>query len=272
MNRNKILIMMMTVAIVIWAIFFTTELQAAERLSGDRSLSTTSYGYKIVNDIVRAGDEAQRFEVRPGDCGEDDGWSDCDNNRERSEISLHENHSFFPGGNQWVAFSVYIPDNFKTSNQVSTTIGQIHQIGGPSGVAGSLPSFPPLIQLEARMNNYRACIHILSGSENNVSDECKYYNLLTISDMKGQWTDIQIHFDTTDNKSLIEVYVNNERKAILSDFVNFWPKSYYFKYGVYRGFVNKHPGPMPIQTVWIDEVKMGGNQELVALNKATPVD
>ena len=37
----------------------------------------------IVNDIVRAGNEAQRFEVRPGDCGEDEVWSDCNNNRER---------------------------------------------------------------------------------------------------------------------------------------------------------------------------------------------
>ena len=31
------------------------------RLSGFRSLSTSSYGYMIVNDIVRAGKEAQRF-------------------------------------------------------------------------------------------------------------------------------------------------------------------------------------------------------------------
>jgi len=240
------------------------------RLSGFRSLSTSSYGYMIVNDIVRAGKEAQRFEVRPGDCGEDQAWSDCNNNRERSEISL-DNH-FFPGDNQWIAFSVFIPDNFKTSNSVSTTIGQIHQIGGPSGIAGSLPSFPPLIQLEAKGNNYRACIHILSGSDNNVVDECKYYNLSAISDMQGQWTDIQIHFDTSNNKSLIEVYLNNERKALLREFVNFWPKSYYIKYGIYRSFVSQHTGPMPTQVVWIDEVKMGKNQELVAINKATPVD
>ena len=240
------------------------------RLSGFRSLSTSSYGYMIVNDIVRAGKEAQRFEVRPGDCGEDEVWSDCNNNRERSEISL-DNH-FFPGDNQWIAFSVFIPDNFKTSNYVSTTIGQIHQKGGPSGVAGSLPSFPPLIQLEVKGNNYRACIHILSGPANNVIDDCKYYNLSTINDMKGLWTDIQIHFDTSNKKSLIEVYLNNERKAVLRDFVNFWPESYYIKYGIYRSFVSQHGGPMPTQIVWIDEVKMGKNQELVAINKATPVD
>ena len=42
--------------------------------------------------------------------------------------------------------------------------------------------------------------------------------------MQGQWTDIQIHFDTSNNKSLIEVYINNERKALLREFVNFWPQ------------------------------------------------
>ena len=40
----------------------------------------------------------------------------------------------------------------------------------------------------------------------------------------------------------------------------------------YRSFVSQHGGPMPTQIVWIDEVKMGKNQELVAINKATPVD
>ena len=50
------------------------------RLTGVRSLSTASWGYSVVSDIVRAGKESQRFEVRPGDCGEDSGWSDCDNN------------------------------------------------------------------------------------------------------------------------------------------------------------------------------------------------
>ena len=36
------------------------------RLAGRRSLSTTPHGYSVVSDIVRAGKEAQRFEVRGG--------------------------------------------------------------------------------------------------------------------------------------------------------------------------------------------------------------
>jgi hypothetical protein len=239
-------------------------------LTGSRSLSTTSWGYSIVSDIVRAGKDSQRFEVRPGDCGEDPGkWSDCDNNRERSEISL--DRTFLPGDNQWIGFSVYLPEDFQTSNKVNANLGQIHQIGGPTGTAGGLQSFPPVLQLDAKGGYYDACIHVLSGSANNVTDNCDYFRLSRISDMRGRWTDIEIHFDTTDKKSLIEIYVNKERKALREDFVKFWPQKYHVKYGIYRSFVSRHGGPMPTQIVWFDEIKMGNTREEIAINEAKPV-
>ena len=242
------------------------------RLTGVRSLSTASWGYSVVSDIVRAGKESQRFEVRPGDCGEDSGWSDCDNNRERSEISL--DRKFLPGDNQWIAFSVYLPEDFQTSNYVNSTLGQIHQSGGnrPTGTAAGLKSFPPVLQLEAKGRYYLACIHILSGPKNNVRDICELFTLSSISDMLGRWTDIEIHFDTTDKKSLIEIYVNKERKVLREDFVNFWPQMYHVKYGIYRSFVSQHGGPMPTQIAWFDEIKMGNTREDVAINEAEPVD
>jgi hypothetical protein len=241
-------------------------------LTGRRSLSTTSWGYSIVSDIVRAGKESQRFEVRPGDCGEDPGkWSDCDNNRERSEISL--DRKFLPGDNQWIGFSLYIPEHYQTSNYVATTLGQIHQSGGnrPTGTAGGFKSYPPVLQLEAKGGYYDACIHLLSGSGSDVKDICDYFRLSRISDMRGRWTDIEIHLDTTDKKSLVEIYVNKERKALREDFIEFWPESFYVKYGIYRSFVSRHGGPMPTQIVWFDEIKMGNTREEIAINEAKPV-
>lgn len=61
---------------------------ALGRLEGHRSLNDKKHGYAISSDVARAGRKSQRFEVRAGDCGEDPGWSDCANNRERSEISI----------------------------------------------------------------------------------------------------------------------------------------------------------------------------------------
>ena len=149
----------------------------AARLQGGRSLSDTKHGYQIVSDQVRAGKVSQRFEVRAGDCGESDGWSDCDNNRERSEFSVEKRWSY--GRDQWIGLSVYLPEDFKTSQRVNTTVGQIHQRGGPSGTAGGLPSYPPLMQMEMKGNTYSMCLHILSGSKGNVKDECKRFTLAT---------------------------------------------------------------------------------------------
>jgi len=61
-----------------------------DRLPGSRSLNDTPHGYQIVNAPVRAGQESQRFEVRPGDCGKSKTWNDCETDRERSEIALSQ--------------------------------------------------------------------------------------------------------------------------------------------------------------------------------------
>ena len=49
------------------------------------------YGMQVVNKEdghpVRAGGKSIRFEVRPGDCGYNDTWNDCDTDRERHELT-----------------------------------------------------------------------------------------------------------------------------------------------------------------------------------------
>lgn len=243
---------------------------SANRLQGKRSLSTTKYGYAIVRNIARAGKRAQRFEVRAGDCGWDKGWSDCDSDRERSEISIKKRWRY--GVNKWIGFSVYLPANFTTSNKVNTTVGQIHTSGGPVGIAGGHKSLPPLMQMEMKGNDYRLCVHMLSGSSTNVNDKCRYIPLAKISKMRGRWTDIMIHFDTSKGTELLEVFLNGNKKATISGWITFRPKEYYFKYGIYRSFVSRHRGPMPTQILYIDEVRMGKSAAKVQVNKARPVD
>jgi hypothetical protein len=53
----------------------------------DRSLNSKSHSYQVVNDPTGTAQTAkvERFEVRPGDRGTDPGWSDCKNDRERSD-------------------------------------------------------------------------------------------------------------------------------------------------------------------------------------------
>ncbi len=53
-----------------------------------RSLNVKSYGYELIDDPT--GDapskQVERFEARSGDCHFNGRWSDCERNRERSEL------------------------------------------------------------------------------------------------------------------------------------------------------------------------------------------
>ena len=256
---------------VITAFFFVgADIASAGRLAGQRSLSDAAHGYAVVSDLARAGRQSQRFEVRAGDCGKNDNWNDCKNDRERSEISLRKHWQY--GTDQWIAFSVYLPSEFQTSSKVRATVGQIHQEGGPSGKAGGLNSFPPMMQLEMQGSSYYLAVHMISGSAKNVRDVTKDINLASISSMRGRWTDIMIHFDTSADHQKLEVFVNDQKKAEASNWINFKPQSYFFKYGIYRSFVSRNKRPMPTQILYIDEVKMGSSRAKVEVDPKRPVD
>lgn len=242
----------------------------AGRLAGVRSLNDKPHGYAITREIARAGRYSQRFEVRAGDCAAEGGWSDCRNDRERSEIRLVERWPY--GANRWFGYSVYLPADFQTSQEVRTTVGQIHQRGGPSGKALGLPSFPPLMQMEMRGDSFYMGVHLLSGDAGSVKNSVSELPVAKISQMRGRWTDIQIHFDTSGKRQLLEVFANGEKKGEIRDWINFRPKDYYFKYGIYRSFVSRHGAAMPTQILYIDEVKTGSSRRAVSVDEKAPVD
>jgi len=242
------------------------------RLEGSRSLSNTPYGYQVVDTIARAGLLSQRFEVRAGDCGRerDGSWSDCDNDRERSEISLWDLWEY--GDNKWIGYSVFLPSDYRTSPRVKTTVGQIHQRGGPSGTAGGLPSNPPVMQAEMLGEEYFMRVHIPSGPADNVRNGSRDIDLARIDNMRGRWTDIAVNFDTSGGKELLAIYVNGQKRGEIRDWINFRPKDYLFKYGIYRSFVSGHNGPMPTQILYIDEVRLGSSMAEVMVDLERPID
>ena len=88
------------------------------------------YGMQVVDKKdghpVRAGKKSIRFEVRAGDCGKDKdgGWSDCDTDRERHELSGKYRVS---KGERWYAWSIYLPSDFINVHPTSTMLTQFHQ-------------------------------------------------------------------------------------------------------------------------------------------------
>lgn len=231
---------------------------------GERSLNNKEWGYKLSTDIVLAGEKSQRFELRSGDCSEDSGWSDCKNNRERSEISVTSS-KMYPGERKFLAWNIYFPDDFEASAFVNTTLGQVHQRGGPGGTAGGLSSFPPLMQFEAKGDTYSVCWHQLEGDARNITDKCVSKPLAKIPEMRGKWTEVVLDLDLSMETGGAKVYINGNETAVFdSPLIRFKPKELYMKYGIYNSFVSRHGGPMPTQVVYYDEVRIADKLEHVS--------
>ena len=231
-------------------------------------MSQNKHNFNYIKDSsqARSGEYYQKFELRSGDCFGDESWNDCDNDRQRIELSSRPNQPVY--GKQCYGYSIKLSDNFTDIRKVSTTLGQIHQHGGPSGKANSLSSFPPLIQIDARQGSLYLNWHKLSGSKDNVIDESEYYKLKLLKNMKEVWTDISLCLDFENEK--IDAWVDgNKVVQILKSPIFFEPESIYFKHGIYQSFISAYTmfkGETPTQIVYYDEVRRGNSIEDVDIN------
>ena len=221
-------------------------------------------------DKARRGEKYQRFEVADGDCFGSDDWNDCEADRERVEFTATPMQK--PTGNQCFAFSIMLDDSFQSTSPTNTSLGQIHQRGGPKGSMEGIASNPPLIQFDVKDDYYDLNWHVLSGSVNNVRDQSVYYKLIPINDMKGKWTDISFCIDFA-NKN-ISVWVNGDKKVNIDKApinAKLIPSAIYFKHGIYRSFISKYKARhgtdvMPTQIVYYDEVRRGSSIDEVDFN------
>jgi hypothetical protein len=251
----------------------------ASRYSGYGS-HRNAFGQKKKNfqlitnpDKSRRGEKYQRFEVGDGDCFGDDKWNDCETDRERveftSSLAITDQQ---PTGNQCFAFSIMLDDSFQSASPTNTTLGQIHQSGGPKGTVHGLKSVPPIIQFDVINDYYGLNWHILSGSATNVIDSGVYLKLIPIDDMRGKWTDISLCLDFADKN--ISAWVNGNKIVDIDKSpinVKFIPTAIFFKHGIYRSFISKYKAShgkdvMPTQIVYYDEVRRGSSINEVDFN------
>jgi len=242
-----------------------------------RQDSGREHSHRLVTapEPVRAGSRSQRFELRPGDCDSfSNGWDDCTHDRERIEFTAQP--SFQIGQEVWIAYSIYVPRDFSDLTPVHTHAGQIHQRGGPSGTMRGLPSNPPLIQFDFWRGSYQLNHHRLTGDINRVVDNSDFTVLASLSQMRGRWTDILLHLKFSRDDGFAHVYVNGTSKArVTRNFINFEPREFFFKFGIYRSFLSKLNQPPPTQVLYFDEVRAGPTRESVDLRTnpdLSPVD
>jgi hypothetical protein len=246
--------------------------------SHKNSMGYNDHNFKYIKDKkkARAGKYYQRFEVRDGDCFNNDSWNDCNNNRERVEFSAKPRQ--YPKNTKCYGYSLMLSKDFIDVHPTNTDLGQVHQTGGPSGTAGGLPSYPPLIQIGAHNGYLYFGWHELSGSASNVIDQRRDYKLKPLKDMKEVWTDISFCLDFKNKR--MDAWVDGTKKVeILKSPIFFKPKEIYFKHGIYRSFISRYKtrnnGKMPTQIVYYDEVRRGNSIKKVDVNinpKLKPVD
>lgn len=205
-----------------------------------------SYALNIDNDIVRAGNKSLRFEVREGDCGISDGWSDCDTHRERHELSGGSKNDVMIDGEYWFAWSLYLPDGHKNLYPMNTNYGQFHQKQGQ-----------PVFMFMEKEDGYSI---IKTIGDNDYQEVL----LLSNSNFVGKWNDILINVNwSKKNNGFFKVWVNNELKYSYKGPTKTHQQVYY-KFGIYRSYMFRYNGSeLPNTIAYYDEVRKGKSKKSV---------
>ena len=210
-----------------------------------KSLSNNfkKYGVCIVEKSkshpTRLGQQSLRFEVKPGDCGYNNGWDDCKNDRERHELSGNRHGD----GEYWYSWSIYLPKDFKNIYPTKLAMGQFHQSKGhvvwmfQNGNGGYL--------VDNQVYGYTT----------------RRDKILNQKEMLGRWNDILVNAYWTDKKEgFFRVWVNGKLSYKYSGPTKSKGKKVYQKFGIYRSYMSRYKMAkkvdlVPGQVVYFDEVR-----------------
>jgi hypothetical protein len=209
----------------------------------DRSLNSTSHGYSIIEDPTGQAPPklVERFEVKPGDCGSDDGWSDCTNDRERSEMSQQKPRT--PAGTTyWYGWSIYVPMDYQNIFPTKVALGQFHQ-----------DKSHPVWMFQNSVGGYHLDDQVFGSTR-------RYYPLINKDNFKGKWHRIEVNAKWAKNSDgFFKVWVNGVQKVDYKG-QTMTANANFFKYGVYRSFMSRYENnndgqDAPGQTVYFANVK-----------------
>ncbi|MBC8159141.1 MAG: heparin lyase I family protein [Alphaproteobacteria bacterium] len=217
-----------------------------------RSLNTTSHGYAVVEDPTGSAPtkSVERFEVRPGDCGSSGGWSDCEKDRERSELG-ESSKSATRGSSKWYGWSFFVPEDYVNIYPTKVALGQFHQ--DKSHVVW---------MFQNASGGYHLDDQVLGSSRMN-------YKLIDEKDLRGKWHHIEVHAKwAKKDDGFFKVWVNGEQKVDYSG-QTMTATATYFKYGIYRSYMSRYKDAkgvdeVPGQVVYYANVRRASEKEGLA--------
>jgi len=200
------------------------------------------------------GKEAWKITLLPRDCGRDKegDYSDCKNNgrdpvvghgggdRARSEYSSEKRFR----GEKWHSVSIFVPNDFKSAEPVSTSFFQIYEKGEG-----------PRLMLRPKYGVLSPRYYPVNGMDSGGV----LHKALKIKDMKGKWTTIIFHTKMSKDpkKGFMKMYVNDELYNVFEGRTSFGGE-HYTKFGIYHSWisrwVDKFQGEYPKQVIYYDNL------------------
>tara|TARA_Y100000992_G_scaffold292464_1_gene250000 strand:- start:69 stop:902 length:834 start_codon:yes stop_codon:yes gene_type:complete len=213
------------------------------------------------------GKKAWKITLLPRDCGKDKegDYSDCTNNgrdavvghgggdRARSEYSTSSNRYT---GEKWISVSIFIPNDFKSVEPVSTSLFQIYEWGNTN------QQRHPRMMLRVKRGNLEPRYFAVNGMDS----QGLIYKHLKIDDMRDNWTTIIFHtkMSKDPSKGFIKMYVDDVLYNHYKGKTGYGGK-FFNKFGIYHSWISRWKdeihGEYPTQIVFYDNLFRTSSKE-----------
>ena len=176
-------------------------LEQTHNLNAPNAINPVSISKKSI-----IGGKSFRFEVNHGECGQEPKWSDCENERERSELYYKwKNNEFGKAKNEqwkkekWYRFFVFIPKKHNNLAPSSTSIIQWKRLK-PSRVIIMFRYHHGGLYFDMNGDTFAPGV---------------YYHLKYDKDMREKWTEIlfNTNWHPDKNKGFMKVWIDGKMKV-----------------------------------------------------------
>ena len=208
------------------------------------------------------GKEAWKITLLPKDCGRDreGDYSDCKNNGrdpvvgmgggDRARSEYYSSQTF--NGEKWHSVSIFIPNDFKSVDPVSTSFFQFYERGEG-----------PRMMLRPKYGVIDPRYYPVNGMDSGGV----VHKPLKIDDMRGKWTTIIFHTKTSKDptEGFMKMYVNDALYNEYEGRTSLGKGKHYTKFGIYHSWlsrrVDKVHGEYPTQVIYYDNIFRANKKE-----------
>ena len=268
---NKAFVLILFSLLIIGTTNLSNEADAKEitNLQWKKSVATGKKLSKFRETVTSPalGEKAWKITLLPRDCGRDKegDYSDCKNNgrdavvghgggdRARSEYSSSGPRYT---GEKWISVSIYIPEDFKTVEPVSTSLFQIYEWGNTN------QQRHPRMMLRVKRGNLEPRYFAVNGMDSPGIIHKRLY----IDDMRGKWTTIIFHtkMSKDPDKGFIKMYIDD---VLYNDYKGRtgYGGKFFNKFGIYHSWISRWNdevhGEYPTQVVYYDNLFRTSSKE-----------